>query len=153
VYLLGSGPALGHCALCPRGQVKPWAEPPVGKPSNSEQGTLSRPLPGKFKAHVQSQATGEASKGMQVSKGVQDPPSEPFISTALVPGPCNFLRTVHPFAFRAGRDTGDHLAVSIHFTNRKVRFREAVSFVQGPQPVSSRAEEPSSPLRPRCTPP
>lgn len=50
------------------------------------------------------------------------------------------LRTVHAFALRAGGDTGDHLAVSVHFTNRKVRFREAVSFVQGPQPVSGGAE-------------
>lgn len=50
------------------------------------------------------------------------------------------LRMAHPFTFRAGRETSDHLAVSIHFTNRKVRFREAMSFAQGPQPVSSRDE-------------
>lgn len=73
---------------------------------------------------------------MKVSNSVQDPP----LLLHLLPWSLDnviSLRMAYPFTFRAGRETSDHLAVSIHFTNRKVRFKEAMSFAQGPQPVSS----------------
>lgn len=73
-HLLESGPVLGTVVPALMARASPelsllWANPAIWS---------------------RAQATGEASKGMQVSKSVQVPPSEAFTSTALVPGQCDF---------------------------------------------------------------
>lgn len=129
----------GHCGPCPHGQVKPWAEPPVGKPSNSERGGLSRPLPGKLKAQGQSPGNWGCESRYADVQGRAGFPDEPFTSAAL--DDVISSRTIRAFYFRPGRDTGDHLAVPIHFTNRRVRFRGGVSFAKATSQLAAELQE------------
>ena len=59
-------------------------------------------------------------------------------------------RTIRAFYFRPGRDTGDHLAIPIHFPNRRVRFRGGVSFAKATGQLAAELQEEPRPSPGPC---
>lgn len=80
---------------------------------------------------------------MEASKGLQVVPCSFSTRVAWDTALDNVvsLRTVHGLDFRPGRIVSNYLVFSISFTKRKVKFREAMSFIQGHQAGNSRPGE------------